>query len=55
MSLVGGLTPLVENWLYRNTSYMAAISIWLILISGLTWFSLHNIAPQLLNPELKQE
>jgi MHS family proline/betaine transporter-like MFS transporter len=43
MSLVGGLTPLIENWLYQKSGYMAAISVWLILISGLTWFSLHNI------------
>ncbi len=51
MSLVGGLTPLVENCLYKNSGYMASISVWLILISGLTWFSLHNIEKQSLKRE----
>ncbi len=51
MSVVGGLTPLIENWLYKNSGYMAAISVWLILISGLTWFSLHNVATQLVKQD----
>ncbi|MEN9945963.1 MAG: hypothetical protein RLZZ293_349 [Pseudomonadota bacterium] len=40
MSLVGGLTPVIENFLYQTTGYMASIAIWLIFVSLMTYISL---------------
>lgn len=43
MSIVGGLTPIVENALYSKTGSLVTISIWLIIISGFTLFSLNKV------------
>jgi MFS family permease len=40
MSLLGGLTPVVENMLYQRTGHFSAISLWLILLGIGTWLSL---------------
>lgn len=45
MSLFGGITPVVENWLYQTSGFMASISLWLILVSSLTYLAL-ILAPQ---------
>lgn len=45
MSLFGGLTPVIESWLYQATGWMASISLWLILVSGLTYLALGVIKP----------
>ncbi|MES2204057.1 MAG: MFS transporter [Pseudomonadota bacterium] len=40
MSLIGGLTLVVEHFLFTATGTLASLSIWLIFISSLTVFSL---------------
>jgi len=40
MSLFGGLTPLVENWLYQYSGSFVMISCWLIFVGGLTYLSI---------------
>ncbi len=41
MSVIGGLTPIVENFLYHLTGHFQAASIWLIFISICTFFTMH--------------
>ncbi len=41
MSVIGGLTPLVENFLYTQFGNFQPIACWLILISGLTWITMN--------------
>ena len=43
MAIVGGLTPIIESFLFAKTGSLCGISIWLIFISSLTLFSLRNI------------
>ncbi|MCC2624455.1 MAG: proline/betaine transporter [Burkholderiales bacterium] len=45
MSLIGGLTPIVEDYLYKISGHMSFIAIWLILISCLTYVSLKVAKP----------
>lgn len=40
MSILGGLTPITENFLYSHTNSFAAISIWLIFLGLGTWISI---------------
>ncbi len=40
LSLFGGLTPIVENWLYAQANSFAAISPWLIFVALGTFLSL---------------
>jgi MFS transporter, MHS family, proline/betaine transporter len=42
MSLLGGVTPLVENYLYKFTNHFSAISLWLAFIGLGTLFSMRN-------------
>jgi MHS family proline/betaine transporter-like MFS transporter len=42
MSLFGGVTPLVESYLYSYTNHFTAISLWLAFIGLGTLFSIHN-------------
>ncbi|MBA2654415.1 MAG: MFS transporter [Gammaproteobacteria bacterium] len=37
MSVFGGLTPIVENYLYQRTSHFSAASVWLIFLGIGTW------------------
>lgn len=39
-SIMGGLTPVVENYLYKQTHKLSSIAIWLIFIGVITWMSL---------------
>lgn len=41
MSVIGGLTPLVENFLYAKFGNFQSILWWIILISGVTWVAMH--------------
>lgn len=43
MSISGGLTPVVENWLFSYTGSLVSISIWLIFLAGLTLLSLYQV------------
>jgi MHS family proline/betaine transporter-like MFS transporter len=43
MSLIGGLTPVVEGFLYQRTGSFSAISLWLILIGLGTFISLRMV------------
>ncbi len=43
MSLVGGLTPVVENYLYKATGHLYSIAFWIIIISFLTLLSLNSV------------
>lgn len=43
MSLFGGLTPVVENYLYQATGSFSAISLWLIFLGLGTFLSLHFV------------
>jgi MHS family proline/betaine transporter-like MFS transporter len=43
MSLVGGLTPVIENYLYKATGHLYSIAIWIIIISFLTLLSLNSV------------
>jgi MFS transporter, MHS family, proline/betaine transporter len=56
LSLIGGLTPIMENELYRLTGHFQIISIWLILISLGTLLSLNLVHRKhrtlSLNPEI---
>lgn len=40
MSILGGLTPVIENHLYRINQQFSPISIWLIFIAVCTYFSI---------------
>lgn len=40
MSILGGLTPIVENYLYQWTGHFSAISLWLIFIGLGTFLSI---------------
>ena len=40
MSILGGLTPIIENYLYRTNQQFSHISIWLIFIAVCTYFSI---------------
>ena len=41
MSVIGGLTPLVENFLYTRFGNFQSISLWIILTSGITWVAMY--------------
>lgn len=43
MSLIGGLTPVVEGFLYQRTGSFSAISLWLIFIGLCTLISLRRV------------
>jgi MHS family proline/betaine transporter-like MFS transporter len=43
MSLVGGLTPIIENQLYASFHSFAAAGIWIVLISLLTALSIQKV------------
>lgn len=43
MSVIGGLTPLVENFLYQRTGHFQALAIWLIAMSFCTVLSLYVV------------
>jgi len=45
MSLFGGLTPVLENYLYQYTGHFLGISIWLIFIGIGTWISIARVQP----------
>ncbi len=42
MSLIGGITPVIENYLYKTTHHFSSISIWLIVISAITFILLRQ-------------
>ncbi len=44
MSLVGGLTPIIEHFLFTHTGTLVSLSVWLIFISSLTLFSFHKVS-----------
>ena len=43
MSIIGGLTPVVENFLYHLTGHFQLVAIWLIFISLGTFLTLNQI------------
>jgi len=43
MSIIGGATPLVENFLYQWTGHFSGIALWLMFIAAGTFLSLHLV------------
>jgi MHS family proline/betaine transporter-like MFS transporter len=43
MSLLGGLTPIIENYLYKLTGQFSAVSIWLMIVGLGTLWSLSQV------------
>jgi MFS transporter, MHS family, proline/betaine transporter len=50
MSIFGGLTPVVENFIYQKTGHFSAISLWLVLIAVGTLLSISRIEKKRLFP-----
>lgn len=45
MAIFGGLTPVVENYLYQTTGYLQSVALWLIFVSGLTCLAFSLVKP----------
>lgn len=45
MATFGGLTPVVENYLYQITGYLQSVALWLVLVSILTCIAFRLVKP----------
>jgi hypothetical protein len=45
MSVLGGLTPIVEYYLYQAVGHFTGIAIWLVLIGAGTGLAIYLVQP----------